>query len=508
MSMVMNMHRTHLTTTHPDVTWRHVFAGLDRNGQSLNIQIRRSIIRAIDIGMLRSGDRMPSSRQLATLLGIARNTVTSAYQVLSDEGVLLSRQRVGIFISDRQQIEPNAPKDPPSSTEWAERFAIKPSEFRHFNKPRDWMNYPYPFLYGQFDPTIFPTNNWREAMRVTSSVQEITGWTSDLIDDDDPDLVQQLRVQVLPKRGIFANSDEIIITIGSQQALSMLVQLFAGRDTRFGIEDPGYPDLRNMVQQSTEHICTLPLDADGLVPDEQFASCDIAYVTALHQCPTTVAMPDDRRVALLSSAKDNDVILIEDDYEADLSLDRITAAQPLKSQDEYGQVIYVGSFSKSLAPGLRIGFIVAPAPVIDELRVLRRLLMRHPPTNNQRVLATFLGLGHYQQHLQRTNDVLTRRAKLIESLLPKYLPECLWQRERGAKSIWIQLPLGIHCRSIERKARDLGVLIEAADIFFADPSEGSRYIRLGFTSIVETHIASGLEILGAVIAEEIRGTQI
>ena len=134
------------------------------------------------------------------------------------------------------------------------------------------MDYPYPFLYGQFDSTIFPSNNWREATRVTSSVKEISGWTSDLIDDDDPDLVEQLRIQVLPKRGIFAGSDEIIITIGSQQALSMLVQLFCGRDTRFGIEDPGYPDLRNMVRLSTENYLGLTMDTGGVVPDETFAS--------------------------------------------------------------------------------------------------------------------------------------------------------------------------------------------------------------------------------------------
>ena len=101
----MNIHHTTITAAHPDVTWRHVFADLERNGPSLNIQIRRAIIRAIEIGLLRSGDRMPSSRQLASLLGIARNTVTSAYHVLSDEGVLVSRQRIGIFIAEREQIK-------------------------------------------------------------------------------------------------------------------------------------------------------------------------------------------------------------------------------------------------------------------------------------------------------------------------------------------------------------------------------------------------------------------
>ena len=496
----MNIHRTQFATTHPDVTWRHVFSDLNRNGQSLNVQLRRAIIRALETGMLQSGDRMPSSRQLAQLLGIARNTATSAYQVLIDEGVLISKKRIGIFIAERNPVEMSSKPSAPPTGEWSERFAINPSRLRHFNKPKNWADYPYPFLYGQFDSTIFPTNNWREAMRATSSVQEVSSWTSDLIDDDDPDLVEQLRIQVLPKRGIFATPDQIIITIGSQQALSMIVQLFTGRYTRFGLEDPGYPDLRNMVRLSTENVERLTMDDQGIVPDEKLAGCDIAYVTALHQCPTTLTMPKDRRRAILDMSREHNIILVEDDYEADLILDREDTTQPLKSMDDIGQVLYVGSFSKSLAPGLRIGFIVAPAPVIDELRVLRRLQMRHPPTNNQRILATFLGLGHYQQHLQRTSEKLIKRARLIEKLLPLYLPHCHWQRQNGAKSFWIRLPQGVDCRSLERKAREHGVLIEAADIFFANREEGAHYIRLGFTSIIDTHIASGLENLGKSIA--------
>lgn len=497
----MTIHSIPSARTHPDATWQRVFDTLERSGPSLNIQIRRSIVRAVETGLLVSGDRLPSSRQLSSMLSIARNTVTAAYQMLIDEGVLVSRERSGIFVADRPAIRHRkAPRLRPDA-DWHGRFATRPSDYRHFNKPRDWLSYPYPFLYGQFDPTIFPINNWREAIRVTSSHQAICGWAGDLIDDDDPDLVEQLCVHVLPKRGVFARPEEVIITIGSQQALSMLVQLFCGAETRVGIEDPGYPDMRNMVELATGAYTKLSMDADGVVPDAVFGGCDMAYLTPGHQCPTTGVAPLSRRKALLERAEEEDVILIEDDYEADLLIETSSDLTCLKSMDETGRVIYVGSFSKALAPGLRIGFIVAHPRVVEELRVMRRLLMRHPPTNNQRILATFISLGHYQQHLRKTGLVLARRAGLITQLLPKYLPHCSWRRDAGAKSFWIRLPEGCSGRQLETQAREQGVLIEAGDIFFANPAEGDRYIRLGFTSIIETHIESGLMILSGLIEQ-------
>ncbi|WP_096172976.1 PLP-dependent aminotransferase family protein [Cohaesibacter sp. ES.047] len=497
--MSMNVHNISSARAHPTATWQRVFEKLDRKGPSLNIQIRRSIVYAIETGLLKSGDRLPSSRQLSNLLSIARNTVTAAYQMLIDEGVLVSRERSGIFVADRPVIMRRSVGERQPDSGWSARFAARPSDLRHFNKPRDWLSYPHPFLYGQFDPTIFPINNWREAVRVTSSHQEICGWAGDLIDDDDPDLVEQLCVHVLPKRGIFARPEEVIITIGSQQALSMLVQLLCGPKTKVGVEDPGYPDMRNMVQLATGDYTLLTMDKDGVVPDDVFAGCDMAYLTPGHQCPTTAIAPLTRRKALLDHGVAHDVILIEDDYEADLLLENSNELACLKSLDTTGQVIYVGSFSKALAPGLRIGFIVAHSAVVEELRVLRRLLMRHPPTNNQRILGTFISLGHYQQHLQKTGLVLARRAGLIAQLLPKYLPQCSWRRDAGAKSFWIRLPEGCNSRVLESLAREQGVLVEAGDIFFANQEDGARFMRLGFTSIVESHIETGLAIIGHLI---------
>lgn len=483
-----------------DTAWRLLFGGMERDHQGLSLRVRGIIAEAIETGMLVPDTRVPSSRSLSEALGISRNTVNAAYQLLIDDGFLVSRERSGVFVASAQDRPAEKARED-KACGWAARFAIRPSLMPQITKPRDWMDYPYPFLFGQFDPSLFPTNPWRESVKAASSVQEITRWARDMIDDDDPDLLEQLRHKVLPRRGIFAGPGEIIVTIGSQHALSMLVQLLVGRDTPVGIENPGYPDMRHMVGMATADMRALTCDRHGVVPDAVFAGRRVAFVTVGHQCPTTAVMPIGRRRELLEAASRHGVVLVEDDYESDLSVEGDADLPCLKSLDRADCVIYTGSFSKILAPGLRIGYVVAPKPVIDELRVLRRLMLRHPPTNNQRSLATFIQLGHYRQHLRRTATVLQERAGLIADLLPELLPGCRFRRDFGAKSFWIEGPPGLDSRDLVRAARGQGVLIEAGDIFFLDPAEGRRHFRLGFTSIATHRIEPGLRRLGALVQD-------
>ncbi len=484
--------------------WRQVFSGLDRKAPGLNRQIRRLIVHAIETGMLRANTRLPSSRILATHLGIGRNTVTAAYQRLIDEGLLIARERSGIFVAAVDIAQPESRDGPEAEADWSSRFAVHPSKLSMFYKPRDWQAYPYPFLFGQYDRGLFPINNWREAVRATSSVQEIQGWAADMIDDDDPDLLEQLRLQVLPRRGIRAAEGEIIVTIGSQHALSLIVQLLVDRDTPAAVENPGYPDVRNMIELATGHPVLLNSDAHGVIPDETFAGNRVAFITVSHQCPTTRVMPLERRRALIEAAARHDVVLVEDDYDADLSVEGDAAIPPLKSLDSEGRVIYVGSFSKVLAPGLRVGYVVAPRPVIRELRMLRRVIMRHPPINNQRTLATFIALGHYRQHLNRIGNEMLARARLIARILPVAMPSFTFSRGEGAANFWIEGPEGFDCRAAAARAQDHGILIEPGHVFFADARDGRRFFRLGFGAIPTQRIEAGLTKLGALLEDDIR----
>lgn len=485
--------------------WGSLFGALDRSGAFLQLQIRQMIVTAIEDGRLPLGVRMPSSRDLASLLKVSRNTIVIAYEQLVDQNFLVSRERSGYFVAGLpKQI--GGPRDNAATTasgdesRWNERFALRPSGFRNIVKPLDWQHYPYPFIFGQFDPSLFPTNNWRESARAALSVPEINNWARDMIDGDDPALIEQLQRQVLPRRGIRARSDEIMMTIGAQHALYLIAKLFVRPATQVGMEDPGYPDARNIFGMLTSNVVPLRTDDEGMVPDAAFERCGLAYVTASHQCPTAVAMSLKRRVELLKIATARKIILIEDDYESEL-ISEGGELPPLMSLDRNQTVLYVGSLSKALAPGLRLGYVVAPAPVIRELRALRRLMLRHPPLNNQRVAALFIGLGHYRSHLQQVARILLERARLLDRLLPQFLPNCTWSRGAGSTNYWVSCPAGTDATQLAAAARAQGVVIEPGDVFSMDEAATRHCFRLGFSSIRTDRIEAGIERLGAVLAQ-------
>lgn len=484
--------------------WGSLFSGLDRSGAFLQLQIRQMVVTAIEDGRLPLGVRMPSSRDLASLLKVSRNTIVIAYEQLVDQNFLISRERSGYFVAGLPKQIGASPAKAAATTgsdevRWSERFALRPSRFRNIVKPLDWQNYPYPFIFGQFDPSLFPTNDWRESARAALSVPEINNWARDMIDGDDPALIEQLQRQVLPRRGIRARSDEIMATIGAQHALYLIAKLFVRPTTRVGMEDPGYPDARNIFGMLTSNVVPLRIDGEGLVPEAAFEQCGLAYVTASHQCPTAVAMSLERRLELLAVARERNIVLIEDDYESEL-IPEGNELPPLMCLDRDQTVLYVGSLSKALAPGLRLGYVVAPAPVIRELRALRRLMLRHPPLNNQRIAALFIGLGHYRSHLQQVATVLLERAKLLDRLLPRFLPTCTWSRGAGSTSYWVRCPHGTDATRLAAAARIQGVVIEPGEVFSMDAETSRPCFRLGFSSIRTDRIEPGIERLGRVLA--------
>jgi GntR family transcriptional regulator/MocR family aminotransferase len=482
--------------------WGALFCGFANSERSLQVRIRQMVVAAIESGRIPAHARMPSSRELAQVLGVARNTVVLAYQQLVDEGLLAARQRSGYFIAKPAPPDGEPPPArraaPPLSAaaplDWPQRFAIAPSGQRNIVKPRDWLSQPYPFLYGQFDRTLFPTNDWRECARAALSVLEIHNWARDMIDGDDPELVDQLRLHVLPRRGIWARPDELIVTLGAQQALFLLAQLLLRPGTPVGIEDPGYPDARNIFLTMAARVLPLPIDRDGLIVSPALAHCRYLYITAGHQCPTTVPLAPARRQALIEQARRHNLVIIEDDYESDLgSAPRQMPA--LKSTDDDGRILYVGSLSKVLAPGLRLGFIVGPVPVVRELRALRRLMLRHPPANNQRAAALFLGLGHYKSHVRRVGQALQDRGAILERALQRHLPGFSWTRTAGASSLWLEAPNGIDTSLLAQRAETRGVLVEPGSVFFMRPPPAERFLRLGFSSIPAERIEAGIASL-------------
>ena len=491
------------------VLWKQLLQRSASDKLSLQAQIREMLVAAILDGHLPAGVPIASSRELADTLGVSRNTVVLAYQQLADEGYLVSRQRSGHFVNEamlagRIAGAAAAPRPQPAapgsgaSPDWQRRFRLQPSAQRSIVKPADWQQYPYPFLYGQFDPTLFPTADWRECCMKTLSVLDTREWAPDQITRDDEALVQQIRTRVLPRRGVWAAPDELIITVGAQHALYMVADLLVREGTRVAIEDPGYPDARNIFASRTSQVVPLAVDRDGLPVDERLRGFDYVYTTPSHQCPTGVTLPLQRRKALLELAKQSDLVVIEDDFETENRFEG-EPIPALKSLDHHDRVIYIGSLSKTLAPGLRMGYVVAAPELIAEMRALRRLMLRHPSAFIQRAFALFLSLGHHDAQLRRIALAHRERGAIVRQALARHMPRCEVVPVDGGGLCWVRLPDGVCGGALADAARERGVLIEPGDVFFFDDPAPAGYVRLGYQSIGAPQIEPGIRILGEVI---------
>lgn len=468
---------------------------------SLQSQIREMLVSAMIAGQLPANSPVPSTRAMAKRLKVSRNTVMLAYQALAADGFLLAKERSGFYVAPDVQAAPQhksskfAEQKKPAGkpVEWHEKFRISPSRQRNIEKPTDWHDYKYPFIYGQVDQKLFPISAWRDCMRQTMSLKWLDAWTDDRYNADDPMLVEQIQQRVLTRRGVMAKSDEILITMGAQNALYMLSQLLIREHTKVAVENPGYADVRNMFQLRSNDVRLIDVDEEGLRVD-QLGDAEIVFVTPSHQFPTNVTMSLNRRRQLLEWASQNNALIIEDDYEYETNYQG-EPTPALKSLDTAGRVLHVGSLSKSMMPGLRMGFVVAPAEVIDELRAIRRLLLRHPPGNNQRVVALFLSLGGHDALINRLHRTYLKRWEVMSIALADYFPGWSSTPAFGGTSFWVQGPENLNARALMEEAKKDSVIIEPGDIFFGEIEGKENYFRLGFSSIPEERIEEGVKLL-------------
>lgn len=483
-----------------ELMWPRLFRRFDGSASTLQGQLRDMLVHAVMEGFLSPGDPLPSSRLLAELLGLSRTTVTLALQALTDKGLIVGRARSGHFVSDQlgatylgaRQRAGNSVAG--SGIAWPQRLKSRPSEQRNILKPGDWQQQPYPFIYGQFDPTLFPAADWRECVLESLQGRALRRWAPDHIDRDDDTLVEQIHRRLLPARGIWAERDEILVTSGAQQATFLLATLLVDGATIVGVENPGYPDARNNFALRTKHVRPLRVDAQGLVLGARLTGCQVVYVTPSHQCPTTVTMPLARRQELLSRAERDDFVVIEDDHESELNF----SGQPtpaLKSLDALGRVIYLGSLSKTLAHGLRLGYVVAPAPLIRELRALRRLVMRHVPTNNQQVAASFIAHGHQEAFVRRLNLAYRERARALRAALAQHARGLKPASAQGGSALWCSAAPGVDTRELAVRLYRQGVVVEPGDVFFAGARLPQHHLRIGYSSIPAERIDAGVRLI-------------
>jgi len=491
---------------HPrSIQWTTLFTLPEQPALPLQARLRLAVVQAILEGRLGAGAALPSSRELATLLGLSRNTVTSAYLQLMDEGFLEARPRSGVFVAKNARPQPAAPAEPlvgqsggpGQAPAWDDRVRRSLVDRPTLTKPDQWRQYPYPFIYGTHDPQLFPTEDFRECCARSLARSQLPHWTPDFETDDVPDLIEQIRTRLLPKRGVFALPSEILVTLGAQHAYYLLADALFDEETRVGLEEPGHPHARNSFTLRRPKWVEIAVDDDGLVVDA-LPAVDYVFVTPSHQSPTTATLSLERRQWLLRKAELQDFVVIEDDYEAE-NLYEGRPMPALKSLDRSGRVIYVGSVSKSLSPALRLGYIVAPRALIRELRAIRHAMVRHPSAFLQHAYALFLSLGHHESHARRVNQVMQERLALAAQALREFLPDFEFTLPQGGASIWVRAPQWVDASELASMARHHGVLIEAGDVFFAKPPYPCPYFRLRLSSIAAAQIPAGVRALALAV---------
>lgn len=382
----------------------------------LSGQIYRQIRAAILDGRLPAGERLPSTRDLAAQLGVSRKTTLDVFERLLAESFLLSKPGHGTFVADGPQRMPQtqpAPQQAQPSPLWQ---AMPPALAL---QPRS--THPHDFMGGVTDKTRFPFEPWRRCMNHALRLQARGRGAY-----HDPAGEQELRLAISRylgfNRAVASQWQDVIVTQGAQQALDLLARVVLQPGDIVAMEEPGYPPARACFTAMGARVVSVPVDAHGMVVDALPAQARLVYVTPSHQFPLGMPLSLDRRIALLEWAQRTGAVIAEDDYDGEFRFEG-RPLDALKSLDRAGLVAYVGTFSKTIFPELRVGYLVPPQSLYGALVKAKQLVDWHSASLTQAALARFMLDGDFARHLRRSHKLYeARRAMLIRHLTGPLAP--------------------------------------------------------------------------------------
>ena len=456
---------------------------LDRSAKTpLAEQIRKGISAAIESGVLAPGAHLPSWLDLAAQLGVARGTVRSAYEKLSAAQLIVASRATGTRVADRPLItvRHERPPDPGSFMEMYQELVAGPAIFQ--------MGVP---AQETFPAKLFARIRSR-AVRAESSARPI---------QPDPrgelELRRELTAFLAIARGIECSPSQINITAGYSSGLGLALRVLGLEGRKAWMENPGFPFTRRGLELARLSLASVPVDADGIDVDyglHHAPDAALVVVTPGQQAPLGSTLSLARRLRLLDWAAQEGVWVIEDDYLSELQL-KGRATPALASLDRTGRVIHIGSFSKTISPALRLGFLVAPLPLASRIAEVAACLAPPPGPSVQLAIAEFLREGHYMRHLRRTKRVYAaQRDALIIHLRPRAQDVAI-----AGLAALLPLPDGALDQAIAREMLAFGLAPAPLSLWYASAASARSGLLLGIATAPQQHLARSCDRLFGII---------
>ena len=448
--------------------------------------------RAILDRRLPPGTRLPATRDFALQYGVSRGTVVTVFEQLQAEGYLIGRVGAGTRINER--LSQDVFKKPAPQP----RIRKLPAPIRGLSTSRP----AHPFRPYEPALTEFPVEIWA---RVAG--RRLRRASSSLLAGGDPRGYAPLREAIAAylgsSRGVNCSADSVVIVSGVQQGLDLIARLLIKPGDAVWVEDPGYFGAIAAFHQAGARIIPVPLDEDGLSVSQGEKLCKAAkaaYLTPAHQFPLGMAMPVERRIAVLKWARETGAFVIEDDYDSEYRF----AGRPmpaLQGLDKAGSVIFLGSFNKVLFPSLRLGYLVLPPALLDPLLALRLGVDLHPPSLDQAILCDFMTEGHLGRHIRRMRDLYASRLAALQHEARRYLAGLLDVSpiQAGLNTAGF-LRNGMVSQEAEAVAANHGIEALGLDRFTLK-RRNVEGLLLGFAAFEEREIRRGIVTLASALEQ-------
>lgn len=481
---------------------------IDRSVQlPIYLQVGNGMIDLIRRGILKPGSPLPPTRVLAKALEIHRKTVIAAYQELYAQSYTDIIKNKGMFVS---AILPDVIPRPiskitgPSEINRETFFPVKRKigNIAHFAPVK---NGNLVFNDGFPDTRIAPLELLVREYRRMASYHFTDRFLMYGPEQGSETLRSELASFLSETRGLRARPEDILITRGAQMAIYLTAQILLAAGDIVIVGDPGYSGANEIFLEAGAKLALVPVDSYGIDIDsienicKQKKKVRMVYVIPHHHTPTTVTLSPERRMRLLNLARKYNFAVIEDDYDFDFHY-ASSPILPLASADDCGSVIYIGSFCKTIAPGIRMGFMVAPKNLLDEASLLRKLIDRQGDQLMEEAMANLLRNGDIGRHLRKANRLYRQRRDSLCKLLDEHLkPYITFEIPDGGFAVWITFLNGINPKKLAEKAAGMGLTISPGTDYYHDKTKWQPSIRLGFASLNNEELFNAVMLLKKAI---------